>query len=319
MPMRLLLATALCCLPWLTACQPGGGESEWRTSGTPVDKVEDSGIVTITLGDIDPDTPTSRMLRIRPLADHLSAELGWERSRIKVVIARSIEEISVMMADGRVDIFMDSSYPTVLVRRASGSRIVLESLVNGERSYHSMIIASRSSGVDELGDLRGRMVALQERYSTSGYLLPAAILLGAGFELAYAAGGNEMPPADRIGFFFSGDEENTLAMIRKGIIVAGALSSQDYEQLPQEVVHELTVLQKSPEVPRKLVSVRAGFDEELESRVIDVLLAIDNDDRQAMVNKHGWPWRFAELDDRSHAGIEAVEEMIRLTDSEEFH
>ncbi len=309
------LLAAFCALALITGCERSTTEKEWRTSGEKVQREADGDITTVTLGDIDPDTPTSRMRRIRPLADHLADELGWDRSRVKVLIARSIEEISDMMADGRVDVFMDSSLPTLLVRRAAGTTVILESLVNGQRSYHSLIIASANSGVEELADLEGSTIALQERYSTSGYLLPASILIESGLEVVYTAGVGQNPPDGQIGFFFSGDEENTLAMIRKGMITAGALSSQDYEQLPDEVRGELAVLKKSPNVPRKLVSVRSGFDEALKSRLIDIMLTINDEDREEMVRKNGWNWEFSALDEKSHTGIDAVEDMITRTAS----
>jgi len=270
-------------------------------------------VATITLGDIDPDTPTRRHQRIRPLADYIADKLNWDRSRVKVRIAQSIDEISIMLIEGRVDVFLDSSYPSLLVRRGTGSRVILESLVKGERQYHTLIITRAGSEVNTLGDLVGSTLALQERYSTSGYLLPAAHLTGEGYELEFLSGATSLPAPDHIGFFFSGDEENTLAMIRKGIIDVGALSSQDYEQLAEEVKQEFIVLAMTPRVPRKLASTRPGLDEGLSIQLVKILLEITDIDRSIMAENGGWNWEFISLDQLSETGIAEMEYMMEQT------
>ena len=300
---------------WLAGCGGGERQADWQTTGRPIAPGETSDEVTITIGDVDPDTPTNRMLRIRPLADYISRELGLPARNVRVEIARSLDEVAAMMLDGRVDVFMDSSYPSLIVRRVAGSEVVLESLVNGERTYQTLIVAAADSGVDELDGLVGKSVALQETYSTSGFLLPAAMLLEKGFELDHLSGPDKAPGPDKIGFFFSGDEENTFALIREGEALAGALSSQDYQQLPDEAKREFVILARSALVPRKLASVRDGFDPSLLERLIEALLAIDEEDREHMMRENGWNWEFARLDDQSRSGVALIEEMIDATAS----
>ena len=215
-----------------------------------------------------------------------------------------------MLKDGRVDMFIDSIYPSMLVQHAAKSDFVLESLVDGNRAYEGLIVAAKDGGMVSLSDLDGLTLALQERYSTSGFLLPAALLVEEGFELKLVSDYRERLLAGKVGFFFSGDEENTLAMIRKGGIPAGALSSEDYDQLPGQVKDEIVVLATSIAVPRKLVSVRSGLDESLSAQVIEILLAIDDADRKKMASNNSWNWEFVDLDEQSHAGILAVNEMI---------
>ena len=113
-------------------------------------------VPTIVLGDVDPDTPILRLQRIRPLADLIAKELGWDSRRVTVRIADSIEQMGMMLKDGRVDIYLDSVYPSLLVREISGSEIILLSLVDGESSYHSKLITRKDSPVATVEQFQGK-------------------------------------------------------------------------------------------------------------------------------------------------------------------
>ena len=108
----------------------------------------------------------------------------------------------------------------------------------------------RSGAISIIACLVGKIVGLQEFYSTSGYLLPAAELIGEGFQLEYTAG-RTAPATDRIGFFFSGDEENSLSMLQQGVIDAGAMSGLDWSRLPEEIKSEFVVITTTVSVPRR--------------------------------------------------------------------
>jgi phosphonate transport system substrate-binding protein len=294
----------------ISGCDDPSKDTSWKSTGEATQRESTAFEATLTIGDIDPDTPINRIRKIRPLADHLAKELGWDKANVKVRIARNIDELVTMLRKGEVDLFIDSSYPSVLVANASGSGIFLESLVDGARTYQSVIIALASSNARELKHLGGSTIALQEEYSTSGHLLPSALLRKSGFKLEPVDNPQENLEVNTIGFMYSSDEENTLSMLRKGVVLAGALSSQDYSQLPAEVMSEFVVLGKSPAVPRKLASFREGMDEAFCHQLIEIMLAIDETDRQEMTRNNGWNWEFTRLDEQSHNGIATIREMI---------
>lgn len=307
-PVRLL---ALLFLVILSACSETARLGDWMSAGAQRE-AEEALEPFITIGDIEPDSPTDRMLKLRPLADHIANSMGWERGRVQVRIARSVPEITAMMNDGLIDIYIDSSYPVLLVGLGSGSEVLLESPVDGSRTYNSVIIASVDSDVRQVSDLVGKIVGLQEFYSTSGYLLPAAELIGEGFQLEYTAG-RTAPATDRIGFFFSGDEENSLSMLQQGVIDAGAMSGLDWSRLPEEIKNEFVVITTTVSVPRKMLSVRSGFDAELIEPLSEALFKITDEQRRQMFADTGWSWAFLPLDEQSRVGIERTRRMISMT------
>ena len=60
-PLVLLAIAAL-----LLACSDQKSENGWKISGIDHQPAHLNSDISITLGDVDPDTPTSRMLKIRP-------------------------------------------------------------------------------------------------------------------------------------------------------------------------------------------------------------------------------------------------------------
>jgi phosphonate transport system substrate-binding protein len=302
--------------------RPDAGEG-WRTTEDQVVILPQSQESILTIGDIDPDTPVQRMNQIRPLANYLARSLGWEdTNRVRIRIARSVDEMALMIQDGSVDIFMDSVYPTLAVRRTTGTHVIAESIIGGERSYHTLLVAGRTTGLNDLSDLVGHTIALQDRNSTSGYMLPAGLLLTSGFSIVQMTGPAQSPPSGQIGYFFSGDEENTLSMIRNGVIGAGAISVLDYEILPPEIREELVILGRSPEVPRKLTSVASTMSEELVARITAILLAITDADLDRMAQDQSqyvtpWKWHFRASNQDTDIEIAKFESLMELVEGVE--
>ena len=81
--------------------------------------------------------------------------------------------------------------------------------------------------------------------------------------------------SDATGYLFSRDEENTVDMVLQGLVAGGALSNQDYDELPDELKAQLLAFDRTIEVPRQLVSARPGLEPALVEQVQALLLTMD--------------------------------------------
>ena len=230
----------------------------------------------IILGDIDPDEPTKKIKRFNPLAAYLAehlTEFGIKGGR--VVIARDIEEMAGFLKDGTVDIYFDSAYPTLATQELSGSEIILRRWKEGISTYWSLLIALSDGGVTGVDDLRGKLLAFEEPRSTSGFLLPAGTLAQRGLKLREVDGPSAPVGAHEIGYFFSGDEENTLQLILERKVAGGGVSNQDYDELPEELKQRIIVIARTSAVPRQLVSLASGLDPGLARKVQELLVGLE--------------------------------------------
>ncbi len=268
------------------------------------------------IGDVDPDTPARRTRRLQPLADYLAeqlADLGFARGG--VVIARDLREMGRFMSDGRVDLYVDSTFPTLMVQRFSGSRILLHRWAQGSATYWSLFVTASESGISSLEQLRGSVLALQESYSTSGFVLPAGTLIERGFELSEVGGPEDVLKPDAVNYFFSRDEENTIELVITGKAPAGAISNQEYEQLPEPVRDQLRVIGRTVSVPRQLVSTRVDLEPQVVDRVSKALLGLTPPDGEPVAleaGAQGWTWKFQKITPATAEGIARLAKLVEL-------
>ena len=88
---------------------------------------------TITFDDIDP-----------PLADYLAEHLGeFGIQKGWAVISRDVQEIAGFLNDGTVDVYFDSSFPTLAAQELPGPEIILRRWKQADPTYGSTYVALR--------------------------------------------------------------------------------------------------------------------------------------------------------------------------------
>lgn len=244
-----------------------------RTPALPTEQV-------ITIGDVGLGSATKKIERLLPLADYLAehlSEFGIRRG--DVVIAGDTDEMAQLISDKRVDIYIDSPYPTLQVKKTAGSRIIARRWKDSAPEYWSTYVALRDSGITQVEDLVGKTVAFEEPHSTSGFVLPAGTLIQRGYSLTQVTGPEEKAGPDEIGYFFSGDEENSFQALLQGKADAAGVSNQDYEELPAELKMQFVAFDQTIVVPRQLVSVGPAMGLEMVDKVSELLMEMDQTER----------------------------------------
>jgi phosphonate transport system substrate-binding protein len=233
----------------------------------------------IVLGDIS-DDPGEVIEGAQPLADYLAAHLAdYGIGEGQVRVATSADEMAQLLSNGEVDLYFDSVYPAFLISEASGAKPILRRWRYGVEEYHTVLFALKDSGIESTDDLPGHMVAFDNQYSTSGYVLPAVYLIEQGLTLDFKRSYNDPVGEGEVGFVFSFDDENTLQWVMSGLVAAGATDNVNYNLLfPEEAREKTLVLAETESVPRQVVMIRPGVDPDLEAAIIDLLANIHDDD-----------------------------------------
>lgn len=234
----------------------------------------------IVIGDIS-DDPSEVIEGTQPLADYLAEKLsGYGITGGTVRVASSMEQMAKLLKNGEVDIYFDSIYPATYISDLTGAQIVLRRWRFGVEEYHSVIFASKSSGITSVQDLRGQIMVMDAPYSTSGYMMPAVHLLNEGLALSAKRNYDEPVNADEVGFVFSYDDENTLQWVLSGRAEAGVVDDYRYDvAFPAEVTaNDLVVLARTDGVPRQVMVVRPGMDADFLEALKQVLIDMDEDE-----------------------------------------
>ena len=262
----------------------------------------------IVLGDIS-DDPAEVIDGTQPLARYLADQLGaFGITTGRVRVAKSIDEMAELLANGEVDLYFDSTYPATVISDASGAKILLRRWRFGVEEYHSVIFASKESGIQSLEDLNGQMLAFDAPYSTSGFVLPAVHLAENGLNLSGKPGYGESVAADEAGYVFSYDDENTLQWVLSDLVQAGATDDYHFDvAFPAEATEKLVALARTESIPRQVMVARADLDPELLDAIIQILLTIDQDEAAQPALEAFQTTKFDEFPE----GIEAATQRMR--------
>ncbi|HSK29731.1 MAG TPA: PhnD/SsuA/transferrin family substrate-binding protein, partial [Candidatus Limnocylindria bacterium] len=125
----------------------------------------------------------------RDLARYLGRRLSSTTAiEGRVVVASTPFQMAKLLEQRRVDLYLESPYPTYVINYVHGAgRLLLRRWKGGVPEYHSLIFAKRDQGINRLEDLRGNAIAFEDPSSTSGYFLPRFFLVRAGFKLIEGA------------------------------------------------------------------------------------------------------------------------------------
>lgn len=246
-----------------------------RSSDETLENVQEPELLlqnTISIGVVS-DDPAAKIKLFQPAADYLAARLSDNKTKYigKVVVAETMESAAGLLNEQKLDIYIESSFSSVLVSKKTGSKLFLRRWKDGVPEYHSIFIVNKNSPIGSLNDIKGKTIAFEDPGSTSGYLLPKAYLLQKGFNVS------QSPEQDNIVFVFSGGGENTPLWVTGGKADAGVISNMDLEKLPEPIRDQLKVIDRTIDVPRHVVSHRSGLDPSLVENIRKIFLNMDKD------------------------------------------
>lgn len=250
----------------------------------------------------------------QPIANYLAAQLsdyGVTGGQIKV--AASTEEMIKLLKDGEVDLYFDSTYPATLISDASGGQVVLRRWKFGVETYNSVIFASKDSGIKSIEDLKGKMVAMDAPYSTSGFMLPAVYLSDHGLTLVGKATNTEPVGSDEVGLAFAYDDQNILQWVLSGLTPAGVTDDYNFDKaFPREAIEKLVELARTESTPRQVMVVRPDIDPELLQAIIKTLTTMHEDAEGQKVLEVFQTTRFDEFPEGIDAARNRMREMMEL-------
>lgn len=261
----------------------------------------------------------------RPLADYLAkglASMGVER--VELVFARSSQEMNSLLESGQVDLFSETLFSAVQFQQNGHAEFLARRWKKGVDSYRSIIFVRQDSGIESLPQLLGKSLAFEDQNSTSGFYLPAALLMQQGFKLVRRQRGSNANPSDAISYRFasslysSGGEQNIITWVHRRMINAGAISDNDWnlpETLPNEIKQDLKIIYTSEPVPRSIMLVRRGLTPELKQGIKQVLFNahLNEEGRQALLI-YEQTKQFDQLDPQALTALERANALQPLVD-----
>jgi phosphate/phosphite/phosphonate ABC transporter binding protein len=206
------------------------------------------------------------------LAAYLEQRLG---RTVRVVVEPSYAATAESLRASRVDAAMLGELATLRGQETAGIEpLVIPVDDDGQLpTYQSVVVTRIDSGVHDLAALRGASLGLVDEQSTSGYLVPRAMLREAGLD----------PDAD-IEMRLFGRHRAVVEAVIAGEVVAGATHSSrlrppSLDRGPDYA--RLRVIATSRPIPRGPLVVRADLPADLRQQLVTALLQVHDADPSA--------------------------------------
>lgn len=222
--------------------------------------------------------------RLKPLMDYLDRQ-GLRSG--KIIVAASIEEMTNLFTNGQIDFMFESPYGALQIMDATKAVPILIREKKGVREYNSVIFVRNNSTIQQLSDLPGKVIAFEDKTSTSSYILPFQLLKQNGLKLIQSG----TPINGAVAYYFSGADNNTLLQVKKGTLAdVGGIKKYKLKNLKGFRI----LKPESNFVPRHIVLIRKGRDYQ---KLKSILLGMKHDKTaQKALKKAKTPTGFSEFD-----------------------
>jgi len=122
------------------------------------------------LGTISP-VPSQEIIKFQPIARYLETQLtDVGIHSVRIVIAKNIPQMAAFLKQKKVDIYLDSPFPSVAVSRLTESRLLLQGGAHANLKHASVIFVRTDSGLKRLKELKGKKIAFSTPFCTRACL-----------------------------------------------------------------------------------------------------------------------------------------------------
>ena len=245
-----------------------------------------------------PDENASELIkRNQPLKEYLEKQLGKE---VQLVVTTEYASMIEAMRFGRIDLGYFGPLSYIIARSKCDIEPFAAMVENGKPTYRAILIASLKSGINAIGDIRGKKMVFGDPASTSGHLIPQAMLEDAGLV------------ADRdYQQNFVGAHDAVAANVANGNADAGGLSEVTWNYLVERHVidpSKVKILGYSKDYPQYPWTMRSDLAPELKEKIRTAFLTL----RDPVVLKSFKAEGFAPVTDKDYDVIRELAKALHM-------
>jgi phosphonate transport system substrate-binding protein len=218
----------------------------------------------------------------KALVDFLEKETGYY---YRTAVPASFIAVVEAFGTGKVDIASINTFSYLMAHAKYGAEAKLRIMRdNNQTSYKGQFITRFDSGIDSIQDINGRSMAYVDPSSTSGYILPKAML-----------DRMHIKPSETV---FAMRHDNVVTMVYQGQADAGATyyappdpatgkildARMRVEQQFPDVAKKIKIIGFTEDIPNDPWVFRKDMDENMKQKIIKALIKFVNTDygRKAM-------------------------------------
>ena len=259
------------------------------------------------------DDPVRSIRDRQEFVDYIAKKLApFGISSGKILVVDKMHLLGQALKEGKVDLFHDSVVPTMVLSKLSGSVPILRQWKYGEANYEGVIVVKKDSGINTLGDLKGKVIAFEEPHSTSASILPRMLLEEKKLKLVQITSPGMVQP-NSVGYVYGTDGSSVNVLIT-GRVDAATTISREIDRLKPEIRDSLKVIGTTISVPRQVIAVRKDLNSRIVAEIKKILVEMDdNPEGQGVLKRQQNTTKFDEIPPGSLDGLKYVEKYVFST------
>jgi phosphonate transport system substrate-binding protein len=229
------------------------------------------------------------------------AALGVDK--VEALVVPTASRMAEAIRAGKVHLFIDSPAVAARMARATGVVPFLRRWKKGVAEYHSEIVVRSELPIHSLDDLRGQVIAFEDPDSTSGHLLPRAMLHGAGLAVEILRRGDSEFDRSKVGAVFMMADRSAILSLLNGRVAAAAIENNYLPLIEKEYPGAVRSIARSIVVPRHVVTRAPDLPMPLVEKITGILTGMhESEDGRRALHLFGRTDRF----DHFPKGVDAT-------------
>ena len=259
---------------------------------------------TLRIGAIPFESIEKTQDQLQPLIEYLEKKNGF---KVELIVSNDYRSVIDKMRLKEIDIAMFGPYSYILAHKQAGAQAFAstENTKTGKK-YYSVFIAHPATGIENIQQLRGRRLAFTDRESTSGYLVPKAMLLKNGIN----------PDKDLESVEFFEHHDASILAVKKRLVDAAAVSSTILQNMREKGLvgdKDYRIIHTSEAIPGSgtVWAYREGLSAVFFTKVKDALFSANHEEGALGIfaTEVG---TFFPVDDREYDVIRDTSHMLEL-------
>ncbi|MFC4321981.1 phosphate/phosphite/phosphonate ABC transporter substrate-binding protein [Litchfieldia salsa] len=280
-----------------------GNNNEETPAETPAEKPEK-----IVMGFVPSQDSDTIADTVEPLANKLGEALGIE---VEGKVMTDYSALVEAMGANEVQIGFIPGFAYVLANEQYDVEVILKSMRYGSGTYKAQYVVRADSDIKTLADLEGKIWAYPDAASTSGFLFPAAQLMGE-FDLESAEALQTEFFAE--GIAAGGHDSAAIAVYEGDADVATTFDDvrTTLEEDYPDIMEKLTILGHTEDIPNDTISVVSELDDELVTQIKEAFMAFNDDEEMIKIMNDVYNWdAISEAEDAEYDVVRDTYDKLR--------
>lgn len=220
---------------------------------------------------------------VQPLADKLSEEIGIP---VEGKVMNNYSAVIEGMGSGQIHIGFLPAFAYVLAEEKYDIEVQMKSERYGSDQYRAQYVVKKDSDIESLADLEGKVWAVPDVTSTSGFLFPANEIM------------EKFDVKDVQQEFFSqtisaGGHDNAIVALLDGnadVATTFEDARGDLEEEYPNVMDDTKILGYTEWIPNDTISVIPSLSDELKNDIQESFLSFNENDEMIQVMNEVYSW-----------------------------